>query len=91
MIQLFKTLADDIVIFIFLAIMGLAAIYLLIDWLFGSRCPKCKKRGVRKISEVCMDDNSYVFTSKQYFVSYKCDKCGYSSYDNESRSDMTSG
>ena len=90
MTQLYKTFADNIVTISFLALFGLAVIYLLIDWIFGSRCPKCKKRGVKKISEVCLEDDSDTSTSKQYFVSYKCEKCGYCSYDNESKGNISS-
>ena len=89
--QFSKTLFDYIVLIVVIGLFGLGYIYILIDWIFGSRCPKCKKRGLKKFDEVCMDNNFDTSTSRQYFVSYKCNKCGYSKYNYESRGDSTSG
>ena len=85
MILLTKTFSGYVTLFVFLGMLGFGLVCLLINLIFGSRCPKCKNRGVRKTSETCMGDYNSS-TSNQYFVIYKCNKCDYYMIDYETRS-----
>jgi len=86
-----KIFLSHIVLFIFLGLVVIGLFYLLLDFIFGSKCPKCKKRGFRLISEATMSDNYNAYGSNEYFVIHKCSKCGYSRGGYESRANSSSG